>query len=71
MAAYPGFCVTQSGVEALRKQNMGEAKRTGQIEGVSNNPIKLIQEGRIHYRDIPRQQSLEDWNDFWSEYKNA
>ena len=71
MAAYPGFCVTQSGVEALREQNMGEAKRTGQIEGVSNNPIKLIQEGRIHYRDIPRQQSLEDWNDFWSEYKNA
>jgi len=21
--------------------------------------------------DIPKQQSLEDWNDFWSEYKNA
>ena len=28
-------------------------------------------EGQIHYRDIPVQQSLEDWNDFWSEYKNA
>jgi spermidine/putrescine transport system substrate-binding protein len=71
MGAYPGFCVTRPGVEALRKANLVEAKRTGQIEGASNNPIKLIQEGRIHYRDIPHQQTLEDWNDFWSEYKNA
>ncbi len=71
MAAYPGFCVTNSGVEALRATNMAEAERTGQIEGATNNPITLIKEGRIHYRDIPHQQTLEDWNDFWSEYKNA
>jgi len=50
---------------------MFEAQRTGQIEGASNNPIKLINDGRIHYRDIPVQQSLEDWNDFWSEYKSS
>ena len=25
----------------------------------------------IHYRNIPVKQTLEDWNDFWSEYKNA
>lgn len=71
MRAYPGFCITKSGVAALRQSHPAEAKRTGQIEGVANNPITLIKEGRIHYRDIPRQQSLEDWNDFWSEYKNA
>lgn len=71
MAAYPGFCVTRSGVAALRAENRAEAERTGQIEGASNNPITLIKEGRIHYRDIPHQQTLEDWNDFWSEYKNA
>ena len=71
MAAYPGFCVTKSGAAALRSSNMVEAKRTGQIEGASNNPVTLIKEGRIHYRDIPQQQTLEDWNDFWSEYKNA
>ncbi len=71
MAAYPAFCVTNAGQAALRKDNMFEAQRTGQIEGASNNPIKLINDGRIHYRDIPVQQSLEDWNDFWSEYKSS
>ena len=41
------------------------------MEGMANDPIALINDGRVHYRDIPQQQSLEDWNDFWSEYKNA
>lgn len=71
MAAYPGFCITKSGVKALRESDITEAKRTGQINGAVNNPITLIKEGRIHYRNIPQQQTLEDWNDFWSEYKNA
>ena len=71
MAAYPGFCVTHSGAAELRKVNLAEAERTGQIEGAPNNPLTLIENRRIHFRDIPRQQSLEDWNDFWSEYKNA
>ena len=71
MKAYPGFCITNAGVKALQEANMAEAKRTGQVEGVPNNPVTLIKEGRIHYRNIPQQQSLEDWNDFWSEYKNA
>ena len=71
MAAYPGFCITHAGMAELQKVNMAEAQRTGQVDGAANNPITLINEGRIHYRDIPRQQSLEDWNDFWSEYKNA
>lgn len=71
MAAYPGFCITKSGVEALRQADMAEAVRTGQTEGAANDPITLIKEGRIHYRNIPQQQTLEDWNDFWSEYKNA
>ncbi len=71
MAAYPAFCVTNEGQALLRKANMKEAVRTGQVAGAANNPVTLINEGRIHYRDIPRQQSLEDWNDFWSEYKNA
>ena len=71
MKAYPGFCVTKSGQKALQGQSPDEAKRTGQVDGAANNPITLIKEGRIHYRDTPKQQSLEDWNEFWSEYKNA
>ncbi len=71
MKAYPGFCVTNAGGEALIKAQPEEAKRTGQMPGMSNNPVTLIKEGRIHYRDTPKQQSLEDWNEFWSEYKNA
>ena len=71
MAAYPGFCVTKAGRAALIAADPAEAKRSHQMEGMANDPIALINEGRIHYRDIPQQQSLEDWNDFWSEYKNA
>ena len=71
MKAYPGFTVTKSGMKALQDRTPVEAERTGQVEGAPNNPITLINEGRIHYRDIPKQQSLEEWNEFWSEYKNA
>ena len=71
MKAYPAFTVTKSGMKALNDKDPAEAHRTGQVMGVSNNPIRLINEGRIHYRDIPKQQSLEEWNEFWSEYKNS
>ncbi len=71
MAAYPGFVITKGGRKLLNEANPAEAQRTGQVDGASNDPITLITDGRIHYRDIPVQQSLEDWNDFWSEYKNA
>jgi len=71
MAAYPGFCVTKAGRAALIEADPAEAKRSHQMNGDPQDPITLINEGRIHYRDIPQQQSLEDWNDFWSEYKNA
>jgi spermidine/putrescine transport system substrate-binding protein len=71
MVAYPGFAVTNAGMKRLQEVNPKEAARTGQIEGAPNNPVTLIQEGRIHYRGIPLQQSLEEWNEFWQEYKNA
>jgi spermidine/putrescine transport system substrate-binding protein len=71
MAAYPGFCITKGGVKALNEADPKEAQRTGQVEGAPNNPITLIKEGRIHYRNIPQKQSLEEWNEFWQEYKSA
>lgn len=71
MVAYPGFAITKSGRKLLQEVDPKEAERSHQIDGMGNEPIALIDAGRIHYRDIPQQQSLEDWNDFWSEYKNA
>ena len=71
MAAYPGFCVTKAGQKLLQEKDPKEAERTGQVDGAPNNPVTLIKEGRIHYRNTPVQQSLEDWNGFWQEYKSA
>ncbi|MGH6931305.1 MAG: polyamine ABC transporter substrate-binding protein [Dongiaceae bacterium] len=71
MAAYPGFTVTNAGMAKLNEVDPKEAQRTGQVESAPNNPVTLIKEGRIHYRNIPVQQGLEEWNDFWQEYKNA
>lgn len=71
MAAYPGLSPTKSGWKAIQEANPAEAKRSGLIEGADNDPIKLYREGRVFYRDTPKQQTLEDWNDFWSDYKSA
>jgi spermidine/putrescine transport system substrate-binding protein len=71
MAAYPGLSPTKSGWKAIQEANPAEAKRSGLIEGADNDPIKLFREGRVFYRDTPKQQTLEDWNDFWSDYKSA
>ncbi len=70
MAAYPGMLPTKSGWKALIEEAPAEAKRQRMVFD-GPNVIDDLREGRIHFRDIPAQQSLEDWNDFWSEYKNA
>ena len=36
-----------------------------------HNAMDDIREGRIQYRMLPVQQDLEEWNDFWSAYKNS
>ncbi|MGB4827609.1 MAG: spermidine/putrescine ABC transporter substrate-binding protein [Paracoccaceae bacterium] len=71
MAAYPGLSPNKTGWKAIQDANPAEAKRSGLIEGADNDPIKLLREGRVFFRDTPKQQSLEDWNDFWSDYKSA
>lgn len=71
MAAYPGLSPTKSGWKAIQEANPAEAERSGLIEGHAQSPIKLLADGRLFFRDIPQQQTLEDWNDFWSEYKTA
>ena len=70
MAAYPAMVPNQKGWEVLNAENPAEAKRQNMILGQSN-AMDLIRSGRIQYRQLPLQQDLETWNDFWSEYKGA
>lgn len=70
MAAYPALIPNQKGWEVLNAENPDEAKRQGMVIGQSN-VMDMIRAGRIQYRQLPIQQDLETWNDFWSEYKGA
>lgn len=70
MAAYPALIPNRKGWEVLNETNPGEAKRQNMVLG-ERNAMDMIREGRIKYRQLPIQQSLEDWNDFWSDYKGS
>ena len=70
MLAYPAMLPYKAGWQALNEQFPQEAKRQRMVFD-GPNCIDDLREGRIHFRNVPVQQSLEDWNDFWSEYKNA
>jgi spermidine/putrescine transport system substrate-binding protein len=70
MAAYPALIPNRKGWELLAKETPEEAKRQGMLLDQSN-VMDLIRSGRIQYRQLPIQQGLEDWNDFWSAYKGA
>ena len=52
-------------------EDPAEAKRQGMVLDDPNNAVEMIRKGLIQYRQLPVQQSLEDWNDFWSDYKGA
>lgn len=70
MLAYPALIPNQRGWALLNQTDPAEAKRQGMLLG-QRNVMDDIREGRIQYRQLPVQQSLEEWNDFWSEYKGA
>lgn len=70
MAAYPALSPIKSGWELLNENFPDEAKRQGML--LSERNIRDdYKEGKIKFRSWPVNQSLEEWNDFWSEYKNA
>ena len=71
MAAYPALIPNRAGWELLATEDPAEAKRQGMVLDDPNNAVEMIRKGRIQYRQLPVQQSLEDWNDFWSDYKGA
>lgn len=70
MAAYPAMIPNKKGWEELAKATPGEAVRQ-RMELGKANVMDDIRNGLIKFRALPVNQSLEDWNDVWSEYKNA
>ncbi|EYD77027.1 ABC transporter, periplasmic spermidine putrescine-binding protein PotD [Rubellimicrobium mesophilum DSM 19309] len=68
MAAYPAMVPNQKGWELLGQAAPEEARRQNMVLGQSN-AMDLIRSGRIQYRQLPIQQSLEEWADAWSAYK--
>jgi len=70
MAAYLAMVPSQAGWKVLNDTNPAEAKRQNMVLG-ERNAMDMIREGQIQYRQLPVRQSIEDWNDFWSDYKGA
>jgi len=68
MAAYPAMIPNKKGWEMLNSVDAAEAKRQGMVlKGKSC--IDDIRSGKIKFRELPVKQPIEDWNDFWSDYK--
>ena len=68
MAAYPAMIPTKKGWELLNSVDAAEAKRQGMVlQGKSC--MDDIRSGKIRFRELPVKQSIEDWNDFWTDYK--
>lgn len=68
MAAYPAMVPSRKGWEVLGRIDAAEAKRQRMVlTGASC--MDDIRSGKIRFRELPRQQPIEDWNDFWTSYK--
>jgi spermidine/putrescine transport system substrate-binding protein len=70
MRAYPALIPNVEGWKLLAKVNRGAAKYQNMLLD-EYNVMNVIREGRIHNRQLPVQQTLQDWNNFWQQYKNA
>ncbi|WP_035692388.1 polyamine ABC transporter substrate-binding protein [Azospirillum halopraeferens] len=70
LKAYPALIPSRSGWKRLNDLHPDEAKRQRMALN-GPNALDDIRRGRIHVRRLPVRQSLEDWNDLWSRYKNA
>ena len=70
MKAYPALIPTRGGWKLLNQEFPAEAKRQGMVDS-HPNARDMYKDGLIHFREWPVNQTLEVWNDFWTEYKNA
>ena len=70
MQAYPALIPNRKGWDLLVAQHPQEARRQ-RMEPGKPNVMDDIRGKRVTLRALPTRQSLEDWSDFWSRYKNA
>lgn len=68
MAAYPAMIPNKKGWDVLNIIDAAEAKRQGMVL-TGKNCMDDIRSGKIKFRELPVQQPIEDWNDFWTDYK--
>ena len=68
MGAYPAMIPNKKGWELLNTVDATEAKRQGMLLK-GPNCMDGIRSGKIRFRELPIKQPIEDWNDFWSDYK--
>lgn len=67
---FPAIIPSKTGWDKMIAEKPEDARHLGMFKG-DGNAIDLIRKGRIHIRQLPLQQDLGDWNDFWSAYKSA
>ena len=70
MQAYPTAVPNRKAWTKLKSEQPAEAQRA-RMDLQGDNMIEDIRAGKIKFRRLPVQQSLEDWNDLWLRYKNA
>ncbi|MCS0497741.1 spermidine/putrescine ABC transporter substrate-binding protein [Ancylobacter sp. MQZ15Z-1] len=68
LPAYWASIPNKKGWEVLNKEHPADAKAL-RLTFDERNVMDEYKDGKIHIRQTPVQQSIEDWNDAWSEFK--
>ena len=70
LSIFPSIIPTKSGWDRVIKE-LPEVARHLNMHKRPGNAIDLIRRGLVTFRELPRQQTLDDWNELWSAYKAA
>ena len=70
LPAYSAAIPSRAGWVALAKEKPAWAKRLRMQLNVHPNVIDEFRQGKISIRETPQNQSIEDWNKVWTEFKS-
>jgi spermidine/putrescine transport system substrate-binding protein len=68
LPAYQAYIPSQAGWELINEEEPDWAQRL-ELELDGPNVLDYYEEGRISIRKLPVQQTIEEWNDAWTEFK--